>query len=270
MIDYGRLFRLDGKVALISGGARGLGAEQAHAQFGAHVVVSDVLDQACEETAASIRNAGGKASAVHHDVTSESQWEQVVDAVIRDHGGFDVLINNAGIEQLELVAEHRSDDFRRMLDVNVMGVFLGLKYGVKAMMPGGRAGKGGSIINTSSIAGLIGCAALSGYGATKGAVRLMTKAAAVECAQLKTGIRVNSVHPGLISTQMANSFFTRYTRIGLAPSYEAGEEAFKAMTPMGSLGTPGDVAAGVLFLASDASKWMTGAELVIDGGYTAG
>jgi 3alpha(or 20beta)-hydroxysteroid dehydrogenase len=271
MYDYTKAFRVDNKVALISGGARGLGAEYARAltQMGASVVISDVLDKQGRETAAWIQANGGKAEFLHQDVTVEAQWESVVAETIGLFGGLDILVNNAGIEQLELLTNYTLEDFRRLLDINVVGVMLGMKHGIKAMSPAGVAGKGGSIINVSSIAGLIGATSLGGYCASKGAVRLMTKAIAVECAQLKTGIRVNSLHPGLVRTQMANSFFSNIVRMGLATDVEAGETAFKALTPMGTLGQPPEIAAGVIFLASDASKWMTGAELTLDGGYTA-
>jgi NAD(P)-dependent dehydrogenase (short-subunit alcohol dehydrogenase family) len=157
-------------------------------------------------------------------------------------------------------------DLQRILDVNVSGVFLGCKHAVRAMRPGGSAGKGGSIINLSSIAGLAGITALGAYSASKGAVRLLTKSVAVECAKLGMGIRCNSVHPGLIKTEMGDRFLQAFVDLKLAPSVEASEQAFLSTIPMGSWGTPQDIAAAMVYLASDASRYVTGTEVMVDGG----
>lgn len=271
MDSYAKDLRLDGKVALVSGAARGLGAEMARALAGAGATVlcTDMLEADGEATAAAIVRAGGKAGFLMHDVTDESQWEQAVATAVSRYGGLDIVVNNAGIEKMELLADYKLEDFRRVMEVNVTGVFLGVKHAVRTMSPGGAAGRGGSIVNISSVAGLIGIAALSGYCASKGAVRLLTKAAAIECAQLKTGIRVNSIHPAVVWTQMGENFLNHFVELGLMPDYATSEATFKAAHPIGHFGEPRDIASAVLFLASDLSKWMTGSELVVDGGFTA-
>jgi NAD(P)-dependent dehydrogenase (short-subunit alcohol dehydrogenase family) len=270
MVDYARKFRLDGKVALVTGGARGLGAAIADAlsQAGATVMVTDVLEAAGQATVARLVAAGAKAAFLRHDVTSETDWTHVVAETVRQLGGLDVVVNNAGIETAALLTQCAADDFRRVMEVNVTGVFLGLKHGVKAMQPGGSAGRGGAIVNLSSVAGLIGTAAHIAYHSSKGAVRSMTKAAAIECAQLGTGIRVNSVHPAIVTTDMGDAFIEDFVALGLATDVPTATTAFQAAHPLG-FGRPEDVACAVVYLASDASRWMTGSELVIDGGYTA-
>ena len=271
MTDSSNAFRVDGKVALVSGAARGIGAAiaEALARAGASVLITDVLDKPGHETVARIRKAGGKAEFHKLDVTDEAQWEAAVAAAVRHFGGLDILINNAGIETAALLSQCTVEDFRRVLDVNVTGVFLGLKHAVRAMAPGGIAGKGGAIVNMSSVAGLIGTTGHISYHASKGAVRLLAKAAAVECAQLGTGIRVNSVHPAIVDTEMGTNFIKHFVDLKLAPDYATAETAFKAAHPMGRFGDTADVANAVLYLASDAAKWVTGTELVLDGGYTA-
>jgi 3alpha(or 20beta)-hydroxysteroid dehydrogenase len=269
MTDYAKAFRIDGKVALVSGGARGLGAEicRALAQAGAAVLVTDVLEAGgvVEE----IKASGGRAEFLKLDVTAESQWEGAVATAIRKFGGLDVLVNNAGIETMQFLTDTSVEEFRRILDVNTTGTFLGCKHAVRAMRPGGAAGKGGSIVNLSSIAGLIGVTALGAYNASKGAVRIFTKSVAVECGQLKTGIRCNSIHPGVVWTDMGKHFINNFVDLKLSPDFATAEAAFKAAHPIGQFGEPRDIAAAALFLASDASRWITGSELVVDGGYTA-
>lgn len=257
-------FRLDGKVALVTGGARGIGAAvaEALAAQGAAVLVTDVLDAIGEDTVARIRKAGGRAEFVHHDVTVEAQWEQAVAAAVAKLGGLSVLVNNAGIETAALITLCEVEDFKRVMEVNVTGVFLGMKHAMRVMKPGS------SVINLSSVAGIIGTTAHVAYHASKGAVRLMTKAAAIECAALGTGIRVNSVHPGIVDTQMGTNFVQDFVKLGLAPDYATAEASIKGIHPMG-FGEPSDVANAVIYLASDATKWMNGAELVLDGGLTA-
>ena len=262
MTDYNKAFRLDGKVALVTGGARGIGAavSEALAQAGASVLVTDVLE--ATETVASIRKAGGKAEFLKHDVTIEAQWEAAVAAAISKFGSLSILVNNAGIETAALITQCTVEDFRRVMDVNVTGVFLGHKHAMRVMKPGS------SIINLSSVAGIIGTTAHVAYHTSKGAVRLMTKAAAIECAQLGTGIRVNSVHPAIIGTDMGTNFIKHFVELGLAPDFAAAETAIKGLHPMG-FGETRDVASAVIYLASDAAKFMNGSELVIDGGLTA-
>lgn len=270
-VDYGKIFRVDGKVALISGGARGLGAEMARAlcSAGARVMISDVLESVGHETVAEIRAAGGQAEFVRLDTTQESQWETAVAATIDRLGGLDVVVNNAGIERLQFITETTVEDFRNMMDVNVTGVFLGCKHAVRAMRPGGAAGKGGSIVNLSSVAGLVGVTGLGSYCASKGAVRLLTKSVAVECGQMKLGVRCNSIHPGVVWTAMGRNLLQHYVDLKIMPDVAAAQAAFEASTPIGHFGQPSDVAAATLYLASDAAKWVTGAEFTLDGGYTA-
>ena len=269
--NYDKAFRIDGKVALVTGGARGLGAEicRALASGGAAVLVTDVLEKEGKGIAEEIRANGGRAEFMRQDVVVEAEWKTAVDLAVSKLGGLDVLVNNAGIERMQFITEVSAEEFRKILDVNVTGVFLGCKYAITAMRPGGAAGKGGSIINLSSVAGLVGVTALGAYNASKGAVRILTKSIAVECGQLKTGIRCNSIHPGVIWTDMGRHFLQNFVDLKLVPDVATSEAMFKAAVPMGEFGEPRDIASATLFLASDASRYMTGSELVVDGGYTA-
>jgi NAD(P)-dependent dehydrogenase (short-subunit alcohol dehydrogenase family) len=270
MKDYGKAFRVDGKAALVTGAGRGIGAAiaQALAAAGAAVLVTDIDETTGKAAVMAIQSAGGRADFLRHDVTDESQWEAATAAVIKHFGGYDILVNNAGIETAALVANCTLEDFQRVQAVNVDSVFLGSKHAVRAMSPGGPAGKGGSIVNLSSVAGIIGTAAHVAYHSSKGAVRLITKALAIECAALKSGIRVNSVHPGIVETRMGSDFVSQLVDLGLAPDRATADAAILALHPMG-YGKPEDVACGVLYLASDAARWVNGSELVIDGGLTA-
>ena len=181
MTDYAQAFRIDGKVALVSGAARGLGAEIARALTagGASVLITDVLDDDAQQTVSEINAAGGRADFVHHDVTVEADWERAVAAAVDRFGSLDIVVNNAGIEKMQFVTECSVEEFRQILDVNVTGVFLGCKHAVRTMRPGGAAGKGGAIVNMSSVAGLVGVTGLGAYNASKGAVRLLTKSVAM-------------------------------------------------------------------------------------------
>ena len=270
MNDYRNVFRLDGKVALVTGASRGLGAEIACAcaQVGARVLLTDVLEAPGREMVAQIRAANGTAEFLSHDVSQETQWERAIHTALTVWGGLDVLVNNAGVETAALIAQCDAEDFRRVLDINVTGVFLGIKHAIRAMSPGGAAGRGGSIVNLASIASMIGTPAHAAYHASKGGVRSLSRAAAIECAQLGTGIRVNSVHPGIVGTDMGRAFISHFVDLKLAPDVASAEAGFKAAHPLG-FGRPEDVACAVLYLACDASRWATGTELVIDGGYTA-
>ena len=248
--------RMDGKVALISGGARGQGAAEARifAQEGAKVVIGDLLDAEGTRVAAEIAESGGDALFVHLDVTHEEDWRSAIGAAVSSFGKLDVLVNNAGIWRGGRVEETTVEDWDTILDVNAKGVFLGTKLAIPEMRKAG----GGSIINISSTAGLVGSPRSSAYTASKGAVRLFTKATAVQYA--KEGIRANSIHPGPIDTTMIQQVWQG--------DAQNREEAI-ARTPLGRIGTPEDIAYGVLFLASNESSFMTGSELVIDGGSTA-
>ena len=248
--------RMDGKVALISGGARGQGAAEARifAQEGAKVVIGDVLDAEGTRVAAEIAESGGDALFVHLDVTHEEDWRSAIGAAVSSFGKLDVLVNNAGIWRGGRVDDTTVEDWDTILDVNAKGVFLGTKLAIPEMRKAG----GGSIINISSTAGLVGGPRSSPYPASKGAVRLFTKATAVQYA--KEGIRANSIHPGPIDTTMIQQVWQG--------DAQNREEAI-ARTPLGRIGTPEDIAYGALFLASNESSFMTGSELVIDGGSTA-
>ena len=247
--------RLQNKVALISGGAKGMGAVEAKlfAKEGAKVVIGDVLETEGKQIEAEINETGGECLFVPLDVTDENQWNEAVAATVRRFGKLDILINNAGIFRTSPVEETSSTEWDQVMDINAKGVFLGAKAAIPAMREAG----GGSIINLSSVAGLVGAAYSSAYSASKGAVRLFTKSIAIQYAT--DGVRCNSIHPGVIQTDM--------TKEAIADSQ------FKAQrldpTPLARLGQPEDVAYGALYLASDESSFVTGAELVIDGGWTA-
>ena len=247
--------RLDGKVALISGGARGMGAAEARlfAAEGAKVVLGDVLEEEGQQVEAEIAEAGGEAVFVRLDVTSEEDWRAAVDTALERFGKLDILVNNAGIFDRALVHEQSAENWDRVMDINGKGVFLGTKAAIPAMREAG----GGSIVNISSVAGLVGSMASTAYNASKGAVRLLTKSTAVQYAS--ESIRCNSVHPGPIETRMLDEVYT---------SQEMRTQRQNEI-PIGRLGRMEDVAKGVLFLASDEASYMTGSELVIDGGYTA-
>ena len=261
--------RVSGKTALVTGGGAGIGAAVARvlAAEGALVVVTDRDGAAAEHVAAELRAAGATALALAQDVADEGAWQSVMTAIKARHGELHVLVNNAGIaptgDRIESLA---LADWRRTMAVNLDAVFLGTKHGILAMKSNA---KPGSIINVSSVYGLVGTTGAPDYVASKGAVRLLSKAAALECAESGYPIRVNSIHPGFIETPMLAQGMSRMVDRGLVPSVEVATAAIRALHPIGRLGQPGDVAAAVLYLASDESSFMTGAELVVDGGYTA-
>jgi NAD(P)-dependent dehydrogenase (short-subunit alcohol dehydrogenase family) len=203
------------------------------------------------------------------DVTQEARWQQVIAATVQRHGRLDALVNNAGIALVKTVLETTLADWRRVHAVNLDGVFLGTKYAVDVMRPGGKSGRGGSIINLSSVGGMIGAEGLSAYCSTKGAVRLFTKSVAIECGRAGYGIRVNSVHPGNTDTPMFRQELQEMKDKGVVASVEEAMKFYMDMQVLPDIGQPEDVAAVVLFLASDASRFVTGAEFVVDGGLTA-
>ena len=247
--------RLENKVALITGGSRGQGATEARlfAQEGAAVVIADILEDQGKQVEAEINESGGRALFTRLNVTSEEDWQRAIQETVDAFGRINVLINNAGIYQ-RVPIEHTSlEDWNNIMNINSTGVFLGTKSVIPAMREAG----GGSIINLSSTAGLVGSARGSAYGASKGSVRLFTKHTAIQHAA--DGIRANSIHPGPIDTEM----------IAETLGTEEGRAGSIARVPLGRVGTVDDVAYGTLFLASDESSFMTGAELVIDGGITA-
>lgn len=248
--------RLAGKVALISGGARGQGAAEARlfTQEGAKVVFGDILDAAGKQVETEIRAHGGEATYVHLNVTREQDWQHAVQLAESQYGKLDILVNNAGIAIHGTIEETTEDDWDHLMGINMKGVFLGTKYALPAMRRAGR----GSIINISSGAGIAPAPGTSAaYAASKGGVRLFTKATAVQHA--KDNIRCNSVHPGPIDTPMVRGPQTDPDRV----------ETLIGRVPLGRLGTAEEVAYGVLYLASDEASFVTGSELVIDGGRTA-
>ncbi|MDG1013240.1 MAG: SDR family oxidoreductase [Luminiphilus sp.] len=270
-MDYQAAFQLHGKVAIVTGAGGNLGAETCAAlvSVGASVVATDVNEQAVQAVADNLIAEGGSVVSMQHDVTREAEWEAAVELAIASFGGLDVVVNAAAIVPMNLLSALDVEEFRRVQDVNVSGTLLGCKHGLRAMRPDGVSGRGGSIINLSSVMGLSGSIALASYNASKGAVRLLTKSVAAECAMLKTNIRCNSIHPGIIDSDMGSLFYEQLTDLGVTPSMEAAAAGFLSAVPMGEPGLPSDIAAGVVYLASDASRYVTGSELVIDGGFYA-
>ena len=248
--------RLEGKAAFISGGARGMGEVEAKlfAKEGAKVAIGDVLDDEGRKVEAEINETGGECIFLHLDVTSESAWQDAIAATVARFGKLDVIVNNAGVSAISMVEETTEEDWDRVMDVNAKGVFLGTKFAIPEMRKAG----GGSIINISSQLGMVGTDRSSPqYQASKGAVRLLTKATAIQYA--KEDIRANSVHPGPVLTPMTAA----------RRANPEDREAMLSRIPLGRYGESEDIAYGVLYLASDESSFVTGSELVIDGGWTA-
>jgi NAD(P)-dependent dehydrogenase (short-subunit alcohol dehydrogenase family) len=250
--------QLDGRVGIITGAASGIGAATARvlAREGAKLLLTDLDDAA----GLALAEATGGVY-LHHDVTDEAAWPEVVATAEKRFGRLDILVANAGIAISGPLIDMSLTDWRRLMAVNVDGVFLSVKYCIPAMRRGGR---GGSIVMLSSVAGLRGSAGLACYSASKGAVRLFAKSVALECAQANDGIRVNSVHPGIIATPIWGTI-SRGANTPLSP-----EQIAASTVPLGKAGQAEEIANGILFLASDQSSHMTGSELVIDGGLTAG
>ncbi|MCM3568074.1 SDR family NAD(P)-dependent oxidoreductase [Neobacillus mesonae] len=243
--------RVNGKVVLITGAAGGQGREESKlfAKHGAKLVLTDINEEGMMETVSLIEDHHEDILTLKHDISLEKEWERVIAKTEERFGRLDVLINNAGILIRNGIFETSLEEFEKIQSINTNGTFLGMKYAAKLMKKSG----GGSIINISSIWGLVGSPTSLAYHSSKGAIRLMTKSAAVELA--KDYIRVNSIHPGVIATAMAE--------------VKNGRHPLKEKTPWPTLGTPDDIAYGAMYLASDESRFVTGTELVIDGGYTA-
>ena len=266
--------RVDGKIVLITGAAKGIGASTARhlADAGATVVLTDI-DQAEGETLAhGIRAAAGNALFLNQDVSSEEDWKRTIAEVQARFNGLDVLVNNAGIVLIKSIRDTTLDEWRTLSRVNIDSVFLGMKHALPAMLE--RAAKrpaGGSIVNLSSAVGIVGVPNALAYTMSKAAIRHMTKSAALEFADSGYNIRVNSVHPGLIKTPMADQIYRAWAEAGAFGTGDVSEieNTMVAMHPLNRHGQPEDIAKGVLFLASDDSAYMTGAELVLDGGFTA-
>jgi NAD(P)-dependent dehydrogenase (short-subunit alcohol dehydrogenase family) len=254
--------RVKGKVALVTGAASGIGRATASllAQEGAKVIVSDINVSGGKDTVDEIKNKGGDAIFVRHDVTSEREWNNVIEKAVGTYGKLDVLVNNAGIAPYKSIEDTSLEEWRRVMAVNVEGVFLGTKCAINAMKKTG----GGSIINISSVAGIVGFKGSALYCASKGAVRIFTKAAALECSKAgyNYNIRINSVHPGIIDTPLKRALDEVHKGTSTGIDMENA-------IPIGRVGQPIDIAHAVLFLASDDSEYATGAEFVIDGGWIA-
>jgi NAD(P)-dependent dehydrogenase (short-subunit alcohol dehydrogenase family) len=261
--------RLDGKVALISGAARGIGAETARLMIeaGAKVAIGDVLDERGREIA---RSLGGDALYHHLDVTSNDSWQAMIAAVSARFGGIDILVNNAGMFLGKGIEEASLDEWHRLVSINMTGVFLGTKLTLPALRERAPSSAHGSaIVNLASVAGLVGSQLDPLYSMTKGGVTLFTKSSALEFARKGYRVRVNSIHPGVIQTDMGEQTFTARARNMGSNDAEAAKKIALSTHPIGRLGVPNDIAKGIVFLASDDAGFMTGAGLVIDGGLTA-
>jgi NAD(P)-dependent dehydrogenase (short-subunit alcohol dehydrogenase family) len=262
--------RVEGKVALISGAARGIGAASARllGQGGARVVLGDVLEEEGQATAQEIQRAGGTAVFVRLDVTREEDWARAVGLAGERFGGLDVLVNNAGIYHYRTLEETSLADWRRVMAVNLDGVFLGTRAALGAMKQR-KAESWGSIINTSSTAAMVGAPGVAAYSATKGGVRAFTRATAIECARLGYRVRVNAVLPGVIESDMGRQVLDEIVRTGTMGGEAEVRNFVLGIHPVGRLGAPVDVAQAIVYLASDDAAFVTGMELVVDGGFTA-
>lgn len=264
--------RVEGKVAVVTGAASGIGRASAVAlaREGAFVVVADIDEAGAAETVDVIAAAGSSAEAVRLDVSEEAGWAAAIAQVERGRGALHILVNNAALCIFSPLLETSLETWRRQNAVNFDGVFLGTKVALPLMARSG----GGSVVNISSVAGLKGIAGLSGYCASKGGVRLFTKAVALECAQARNGVRVNSIHPGGVETpiwvKMQHGGVLPESSNSIDQAMAESRAAAERATPLGFAGQPEDIAEGVLYLCSDAARFVTGAELVIDGGVYAG
>jgi len=264
--------RLEGRVAIVTGAAKGIGAISARlmAQEGAKVLCTDLDEEAGLKIVDAISQAGGEALFMRHDVVDEAQWERAVALAEEKFGALHILVNNAGIAPEPSTIEDKPlESWRHTIAVDLDSVFLGCKHGIRTIKKTtAKGGPSGSIINVSSILGLVGQPGASDYNAAKGGVRLLTKSAALECAQAGYRIRVNSVHPGYIRTPMVESVIERGEMGGVQIGSNEMVEMLTMLHPIGRLGAPEDIGNGIVFLASEEAAFMTGAELVIDGGYT--
>ena len=256
--------RVKGKVALVTGGRRGLGKAIAVrlAKEGAKVVITDRKDDGAQAVLDEIKAAGSEGIFVLHDVSSEEDWDNAIAATLKKFGKLDILVNNAGVGAGKNIEEITLEQWRWVMSINLDGVFLGTQKAIGAMKESG----GGSIVNMSSIEGLVGDRRMAAYDASKGGLVPLSRSAALHCAKHNYNIRVNTVHPGFIDTKMVAGFLKATAENG---DVAGARKALEALHPLGHLGEPDDVAYAVLYLASDESKFATGSELVVDGGYTA-
>ena len=259
---------LAGRKALVTGGARGIGAAiaQALARAGASVMIADILEDTGRASASAIAKEGVATGFVQLDVTDDAQWERAVAQTVDTLGGYDILINNAGIEITSLISEVKAEDARRMCDVNIVGTALGMKHAFRAMRPGGSAGAGGAIVNISSVAATIAYPSIAGYSATKSAVDRMTRIGAMEAGKLGYGVRVNCIYPGLAPTEMGMKLATDIAALGLAADVNAAVASVIEQTPLGRLAEISEIADAAVFLCSDEARFITGIGLPVDGG----
>lgn len=264
--------RVDGKVALVSGGTRGIGAATCEllAQAGARVVVTGRQEALGQQVLERIAALGGEAVWEPLDVTVEAEWARVVDAAVERFGALHVLVNNAGVVLQKRIEDMDVADLRRIAATNLEGVFLGTKHAIRAMKaPAVRDNGGGSIVNVASVSGLVGMGFSTAYSMSKGGVRAFTRSAALEVADLRYNIRVNAVYPTFIETDMADELMAGYAAMARSSDEAQVRQTLARLHPLRRFGRPVDVARAILFLASDDSAYMTGAELVVDGGFTA-
>jgi 3alpha(or 20beta)-hydroxysteroid dehydrogenase len=262
------VYDLAGRKALVTGGARGLGEgmAQALARAGAAVVIGDIREDLGKGCVDSLREAGAAAEFVALDVTSEASWEKAIPQAIDCLGGLDILVNNAGVEITSLLVDLDAEDARRMLECNVLGTALGIKHAFRAMRPGGPVGQGGAVVNVASVAATIAFPGIAVYSATKSAIDRLTRVAAMESGKLGYGVRVNSIYPGLVPTEMGAQLAQDVATLGLFPSPESAVGEVIGLTPLGRLGEVADMADAVVFLASDGARFITGVGLPVDGG----
>ena len=264
--------RLEGRVALVTGALRGIGlaAVERLLAEGASVVITDLADAGVAEVSAVLARLGPKAHYLRLNVTQEADWQAAAAEVRADHGRLDVLVANAGTDCTSRVEDIALADWHRVMAVNVDGLFLGVKHCAALMDESGRTTRGGaSVIAISSIMGIVGIADAAAYNTSKGAVRLFCKAVAVEFAQKRMAIRVNSVHPGFVRTHLLEQGMAGWVEKGMGESVDALMAGLGAGTPMGRIAEPDEIAPAIAFLASDDASYITGAELVVDGGWTA-
>ena len=262
------VFELQGRKALVTGGARGLGAGmvEALARAGASVVIADISEEIGRATAGTLSQSGLAVKFVPLNITDEASWEAAISLTIRELDGLDIVVNNAGVEISELIIDLTPQNLLRMLEVNILGTALGIKHAFRAMRPEGAAGKGGAVINVASVAATIAFPGIAGYSSTKSAVDRLTRVAAMESGKLGYGVRVNCIYPGLVPTEMGTQLAVDMERLGLYPSPQAAVGAVIGLTPLGRLGEVPDMADAVVFLASDAARFITGIGLPVDGG----
>lgn len=256
---------LTGRTALVTGGAQGLGEGMAHtlAAAGARVLVADVQDDLGAKVAESL---GDGHAFTHLDVTDDTQWEAAVATAVDQLGGLDIVVNNAGVEITSLLVDVEPAAVRRMLEINLLGTTLGLKHAFRTMRPGGAAGRGGTVINVASVAATIAFPGIAVYSATKSGVDRLTRVGAMEAGKLGYGVRVNCICPGLVPTAMGIGLANDVAGIGLFGSAEEAVQGVVDLTPSGRLGEISDMTDAVLFLASDASRFVNGVALSVDGG----